>query len=306
MKRLVFIAVFLSLLAVVALRSPVAAQFNGCPAGFCSPKATGGGGYTGPGDIQAFTFWCGFRAYSAATAGTKAIRVVRASDSTQTDINTLANGNLDAATLTTFLTATTGNVVICYDKAGTNDLGLSTLGVGPVVTANALNTSYCGTHAHAFASSLLSGSALNLSQPYYFSTIGNQTATANGNTLISINNSGYAGAEMSLNATSKALVYSGTSLLSSGTTTTGVWYALQGLFNGGSSVVSLNGTETTGAAGAQATGANVITTANDYSPPSAGQAADAIICETGVISGTVSPTNRINLNANMRGAYGGF
>jgi hypothetical protein len=51
---------------------------------------------------------------------------VRLSDSAQQDINTLANGSLDAATLTTFLTSATGKIVACYDKAGTNDLTQAT------------------------------------------------------------------------------------------------------------------------------------------------------------------------------------
>jgi hypothetical protein len=87
---------------VGAAASAFAQGFNG--GGFnvgLGPFASGGG-YVGPGDIVSFTAWWGFRAYSAARAGTKAIRIVRASDSAQSDINSLANGSLDAATATTF------------------------------------------------------------------------------------------------------------------------------------------------------------------------------------------------------------
>lgn len=75
--------------------------------------------YSGPGDVKASaSAWWGLRAYSAAKIGTSAVRLVRASDSTQQDFITLNDGSLDVASITTFLTSTTGKVVTLYDQTG--------------------------------------------------------------------------------------------------------------------------------------------------------------------------------------------
>jgi hypothetical protein len=82
--------------------------------------------YVGPGDVIAGAgAWYGLRAYSAAKAGTKAVKLIRSSDSTQQDINTLANGNLDVGDAF-FDGSTTYKVVTLYDQSG------STLGTGGV------------------------------------------------------------------------------------------------------------------------------------------------------------------------------
>ena len=82
---------------------------------------TGGGAYSGPGDVvSGATAWYGLRAYSLATAGGKSINITRASDSTSRDINTLANGNFDTATASTFCNATTCTVNTMYDQTQGN------------------------------------------------------------------------------------------------------------------------------------------------------------------------------------------
>src|SRR5215204_3185730 len=75
--------------------------------------------YAGPGDVVAGAGgWWGLRAYSAATIGTPAIRLIRASDSTQQNFVTLSDGKLDVASITTFLASTTGKVVTLFDQSG--------------------------------------------------------------------------------------------------------------------------------------------------------------------------------------------
>jgi hypothetical protein len=80
-----------------------------------------GGGYAGLGDIYgpALGYW-GLRALngSAAVAAVKAIQIQRASDNTTLDIHVLGDGNLDLASATTFLAATTGGISIWYDQSG--------------------------------------------------------------------------------------------------------------------------------------------------------------------------------------------
>lgn len=85
-------------------------------------------GYTGPGDVTTgWQAWYGLRAFSKAVAATgtqKAINVRRTSDSATMDILILPTGRLDVATLTTFLTSTTGFVTKIYDQSG-NGLDVS-------------------------------------------------------------------------------------------------------------------------------------------------------------------------------------
>jgi hypothetical protein len=298
---------FIGILLSLCCSWQVQAQpFSSFPPGMFENRAaldSASASYTGPGDIQSYTFWCGFRAYNAATAGTKAIRVVRASDSTQQDINTLANGNLDAATLTTFLTSTTGKVVTCYDKAGTNDVTQSTDANRPAVTANALGTSYCMTFTGTTA--LISGSNENVSQPYFFSAIANKTAGDSDRGIVSINNSSYGGATTQFQTANPFNIYAGTSV-NSGALSLSTWYALQALLSGASSINRVNGTEVGPSnAGSQATGANPIVLGADYSTQLTATL-QGLMCEAGFVAGTVGGTTRTSLNTNMRAAYGGF
>jgi hypothetical protein len=79
-------------------------------------------GYVGPGDITSGALgWWGLRAYSAATAGNKAIRLRRDSDNTEMDFNTLAVGTigaLDTASITSFKGSANLFITKLYDQTG--------------------------------------------------------------------------------------------------------------------------------------------------------------------------------------------
>lgn len=152
MKKLLI--VFCSLWALCGLSF---AEWNGSPPGFGGKlKAVASATYVGPGNLVSFSHWYGLRAYSAATTGTAAIDLRRASDSaTCTGVATLANGNLDisigtsyctgSVTVTSFCNATTCLITKLYDQAGggsplTNSTGsneptllFATLGTKPVI-----------------------------------------------------------------------------------------------------------------------------------------------------------------------------
>jgi hypothetical protein len=261
----------------------------------------GGAAYTGPGDIVAFTWWGGFRAYSAATAGTAAIRVVRASDSAQTDINTLADGTLDAATLATFLTATTGKVVTVYDKVGTNHVTQGTDGNRPTVTANAIGTSYGMTFVRASNTILLSGSTITQSQPYSLVVIAQQPDNATDQGIIAIDDGGFNGAGTNYTSGANFRAYSGLSFDQAATTNT--MHALQAIFDGASSVNRVDGSETTGNAGTQSLTAYSIAL-GAFGPGT--QHSNHVIMEGGYVAGTISAGNRTSLNSNMHAAYGAW
>lgn len=141
------------------------------------------GGYVGPGDVDThFTHWWGLRAFSAATCGTKAVNIRRASDSTTTDINSLStNGNLDAASIATFCASTTCTIVTAYDKVGAADVNnQATTAREPTVTANCVNTTLtCATFvAGKLLQSTASITTANGSVSYFAAK---QTATNGGN-----------------------------------------------------------------------------------------------------------------------------
>src|SRR5262245_59121759 len=119
-------------------------------------SGTAAAAYTGPGDVVSFSAWHGLRAYSKATIGTKLVRIVRASDSTQQDFASAADGSLDAASIATILNATSGKVVTLYDQVGTNHLTQGTDSARPAITANALNSSYGITFNAAASTELVS------------------------------------------------------------------------------------------------------------------------------------------------------
>lgn len=254
--------------------------------------------YVGPGDLVSFTAWWGMRAYSAATCGTACIRVVRASDSAQSDINSLANGSLDAATLATFLTATTGKIVTWYDQVGTNDLTQSNDAERPAVLANALGSSY-GTN-FASAQARLVSTGVTASQPYSFVVICRDPALATYG-LFAIDNEAYAGWVVDIFATGTIRSYAGANFDTASGITANTWTAMQFIANGASSVYARNGSESTGNAGAQALTNYPISLGYTVDGSFTGQAVEA-----GYIAGTISSGNRTALNTNMRAAYGGF
>ena len=90
------------ILILALLLGPCAnAQISLTGAGAGGSVISGGTTYIGPGDVvSGATAWYGLRGYNAAFAtGSKAaINVRRATDNTTSDINILANGNLDIAT----------------------------------------------------------------------------------------------------------------------------------------------------------------------------------------------------------------
>lgn len=200
-----------------------------------------GSSYVGPGDIATFAYWYGLRAYSGAKAGTKCIRVIRASDSTQTDINSLSNGALDISTLTTFLAATTGKIVTFYDQVGSADATQATgasqavmsLTAGP---ASTVTSQFAGSQSYNATVSALGGV-----QPLSFSMVAERTSnfTAYNAVLNVASGSGDFGALFDANANSIAGYFGG---VIGQTGLDSAYHAVQGLASGTSSLINIDGT----------------------------------------------------------------
>jgi hypothetical protein len=135
--------------------------------------------YAGPGDVVPNALvWFGLRAYSAATVGTAAIRLIRSSDSAQSDFNTLSTGALDTASISSFIGGGSATVAKWYDQSGNSRdaTGGATkpalpLGPPPAVVFN--------------GSALLQFSLVAAhSQPFSFSSVSNRTDATNATALL--------------------------------------------------------------------------------------------------------------------------
>src|SRR5258706_14710917 len=144
MRRLAHIA-----FTWLALCSVAFGQVGQIPA----PLQPFSGGYQGPGNVvtTGWIFWFGLRAFSAATAGTKAANICNSGDANCADVNTLANGNFDVATATGAPLNCGGAGGTCtiktlYDKSGaTNcttacDFTQATIASRPTLVFNCINT----------------------------------------------------------------------------------------------------------------------------------------------------------------------
>jgi hypothetical protein len=257
--------------------------------------------YVGPGDIVAAGAWWGLRAYSAAKAGTAAVRIIRASDSTQQDFNTLANGSLDTASIATFLTATTGKIVTLYDQTGGGyDLTQGTDASRPAYTANAIGSLPCLTTSGG-ATSLEAATTLSWAQPYTFLVVVSPTDAPNNTFVMCADPNAFSGFVMQYGSGGSWIISAGTNL-TGGAATQGSFQVVQAVANSTSSSVKVDGGSlTTGNAGTQST---------TYHVDLGDQAANTGNCngrylEAGIWHSAVSSANQTSLNSNIH-TYWGF
>lgn len=213
--------------------------------------------YQGPGDVVSGALaWYGFRAYSLAKAGNKAVNLVRASDSATQDINTLASGSFDAASAATFCAATTCKVVTWYDQTqGTScvtgvacDNTQSMDATRATYTALALSSKPCATFSgsNAYASTAL---ASTTSQPVSHSFVTERTgANTSIGAVLDTNNTVTSG----FNSGTNTLIFFAGSVATA-TATDGAFHAVNVAYNGASSSVNVDGSSTSISTGASTT-----------------------------------------------------
>jgi hypothetical protein len=235
---------------VVVVLSPNQRAYWGIPA--AAPVR-----YVGPGDIQAgATGWWGLRAYTAAKAGTKAVRLRRDSDQAESDFNTLLNGDLDVASITTFKGAANLFVRTLYDQTGNgHDATQTTAANQPQFTLSGLGTlpviTCTGTQemvTSSFATTPLAA-PYTIAAAYKVVTAGDQALAGNGATLQV--RPGQAGAN-------GLTLFAGTAL-SRTDVTDGTWWAVQCNVNGASSTINRNGSTLGGTGNAGSNGSSSLT-----------------------------------------------
>ncbi len=182
----------------------------------------------------------GFRRLLTSYATNKLIRLVRASDSTQSDIGFTATGALDVATATTFCNATTCKVVTMYDQSGnTGDATQATDGNRPPYTVNCFGTNPCARFTSA---SIVLQAAANVTPAtgvVSFEVVANRSAGTGGCGLMREN--GTNNRFLSTNASTIWQVVGGTSGGASVSAPDAAWHSGSGVINGANSIVTVDG-----------------------------------------------------------------
>jgi hypothetical protein len=199
--------------------------------------------YTGPGDVvSGASAWWGFRAYSQLKAGTAAINLRRDSDNATSDFSTLANGNLDIASITTWASGANLFVTKLYDQTGNGfDVAQATAAHQPTFQTNAISSSLPGINT-ASASGYLASSSIAVSTtslPFTVSFVAARTggSIVNASAVTEFNDGslqiGFS------NVSAELFCYFPYSY--SGTATEGALHAAQLVANGASSDLNVDG-----------------------------------------------------------------
>lgn len=305
-------------LLVPALAFAQSVVLPGFPPGtFQSRAALDAGGtpppsYTGPGDVVASAvFGGGLRAYSAATAGSKAINVCLASDVACADLSTDAStGALVITTVGGFSCAVvTCTVKTIYDQTGNNACSGSTpcdftqateLKRGTLVV-NCIGSLPCiATSVNSNPGYLTSGNSPGTAQPFTCSFVAMNTAPGQG-ALFSAKATVQIGYHSS--GANVAFIYAGSSVPTA-TASDGAFHAIQAVFNNASSDIYVDGStnpsnlgSSTGMDGASSI---VLLTADIGSQPMEGQFSELWCWGSAFSSGQKS-----SMNSNQH-SYWGF
>lgn len=256
-----------------------------------------GPSYTGPGDIvSGALWWAGLRAYSAATIGNNAVRIIRASDSTQQNFVTVSGGHLDYSSIATFLTATSGKIVTLFDQTGNGrDVTQATDANRPAYNASGPGGRAQIDFTKASNTSLANGTTITQSQVYTFVAAANHTSDAAQQSLLLAGlgaNTIQLGYRFS--ADNQVFLYAGSN--AGATASDGSFHALQGVFNGASSDMNVDGSTNTvnpGTAGIANDGVYLGLTNGG------GQPFGGALLEAGIWPGSVT-----SLSANIHSYYG--
>jgi Alpha-L-arabinofuranosidase B, catalytic len=237
------------------LWEPQPAHGGGGGGGSCT------GGYQGPGDVVAgAAVWYGLRSYSCAyaTGANKGALLLRASDSTTLDILIKADGTFDKSAASTFCNATTCTVQTWYDQSGNgNDATQATAADQPTLSFNCVNTSL---PCLIFASPTVLNStvaALTSAATLTGSGVGNQTGSFTSDSPFASGSTDLFGLGNAAVGANQAEVFPGSTRTPSTTASNSNWHALQFIFNGSSSFVSVDGVAgTSGGTGTAAWGSS--------------------------------------------------
>ena len=260
---------------------------------------SGGGGYTGPGDIVAtWSAWYSTtRAFSAADRGNKLFNLCTAGDASCEDESSDATTGLVA--LGTIGTACVGSgtciVKTFYDRSGSGLDVTASLSNQQVYTASVLSGINCTLFASP-AGAYTSAGSLSVSQTYSMWGVSKFTGSSEGPIITSDGNAVIMGNHNS--AINTMHMYGGSD--TGATASDNAFHTLLGIFAGAASIAVVDGSSTTGLSA----GANALSSTVSIGHDLFGGGYAGPICEAGIIPATVSSGNRTTLNSNAHTAYG--
>jgi hypothetical protein len=260
--------------------------------------------YIGPGDVVsgAIGWYSPARAYSAAFAagGTAIMDLVDQAGANPVTINILATGYADLTAISNWVAAnsvSTIRVTKLYDQTGTgNHVTNVTLAQMPALVLNSFNSLPGLVTTSARGDRLLSGN-ITQAQPISFSTVAKRTSGTGASGWIGSNTN-----PVGLYPGTGSTIWSvagNTVLASPATTTENTFHAAQGIINGASSSIVINGSATTGAGGSTGYSASAIAIARAN-----GNSADGVIMESGLWPIAFNATQYGNMNTNQHGTSG--
>lgn len=257
--------------------------------------------YVGPGDVVSGAVgWWGLRAYSLAKAGTAAIRLRASGDDAQSDFNTLSNGNLDTASISSFKATHGGNLFVTklYDQSGgTNDLVQATAANQPPFSLSILGSLPAIDNTAGGSVSLRSGNVTQ-TQPFSWSMVYNRTSFGGDCLLINEVSSNLIQIVRGvLGGANNTALFAGSNFNAAAADAT--WHGIQMLVNAASSKITVDGSDTTGDASTSAYSATPI----DFIT-GAGLAFSGYVSEFGLWGSDVSASFSA-LNSNQH-SYWGF
>jgi hypothetical protein len=279
------------------------------------PELTGAGGtsvsaatvYAGPGDVvSGAKAWYGLRAYTLAiaNAGTqKLFDAIRTSDSQTCSFLVASNGGVGNSTscsgafgtgsLSTFCNATTCSVSKLYDQSGNGfDVTQATVAKQPTIVLNCLGSLPCMQFARASLQALYNATISTTIQPYTFSFVSLYTDEGNANLhdVIANYNGTAAAMDFTQGGTNNFSIYAGNAI--SFTVTDSAWNNYQIDFNSTSSVVNINGTETSSINPGNFT-ADANIAIGDF--PNVGRQFNGKVVEAGFWASNFTGTQRTNM-----------
>lgn len=254
--------------------------------------------YRGPGDIiPGAASWWGLRAYSSQTCGTPCIGLHRDSDNEHASFSTLATGDLDMVSILAFKGAANVFVHTMFDQSGNgNDLTNPVISEHPPFIFNAIGSrpamQFDGLNTRFFSNIVLIGNVGTFSSVAF--------STNNGLQQVLWLASGVGSVAFNAGGTNPNTVFVFQSINVTAPAADGSWHALQGVFNGASSDMNVNGVSTPGDDGTLPGN-----TTNDFigefsnSQFLLGQAT-----EFGRWPFAFTPVQSANMSANQRGYWG--
>lgn len=230
--------------------------------GFCPLTEAGaettfsGTAFSGPGDVVSGALsWYGLRAYSNATKGASLVRIRRVSDNAEQDFASLSTGALDRASIVTFLAATTGRFVTFYDQITTRHVTQATAANQAVVNLSGIGSLVTADFTAASTHSYASAGTLTQAQPFTWNGFAKSVNNGGAQTLFIADDS-FGSISFRSPGDNTAFAYAGTVL--SATAADGSFHALTAVHNGASSDMNVDGTTTSGNAGASGPGGALI------------------------------------------------